>query len=295
MPDASLGWQARLSFAPTGTAVAGFTEAWEFVAEDLRKELTILDTAGLRGTRSHPAERTRDGVSRVGGEIRLHATPALLDLALPRILGAPETADLFPLAESLPEFDVLVDRVARRFLYGGCKVDKAVFLGRPGSLLELHLTIVGKSETVATAAFPAVAPPIDLPYVFQDAVVTIQGVPRQILGFQLTIDNRLAARFTNSSTATDVSATDRIVTLACTTPFTSSEVDLYGANAAGAGAAQLTFTNGGVSLSFTMPRVQFADRSPAVAGRDEIVLHLLGTAKKLGAAAELTVTSDSTP
>src|SRR5262245_36756514 len=127
MPDASMGHQSRLSLAVAGTAIGSYTESIEFVGESLQKRFTILETAGLRGTRSRPVERTRDGTYAVGGSIRFHVTPALLDLLLPRILGAPESSDLFALTESLPEFDVLVDRVARRFVYGGCKVARAIF------------------------------------------------------------------------------------------------------------------------------------------------------------------------
>src|SRR5262249_19995640 len=126
MPDASMGHQSRLSLAAAGTAIGSYTEAIEFVAESLQKRLTILATAGIRGTRSHPAERPRDGTYSVGGALRFHATPALLDLLLPRILGAAESSDLFALAETLPEFDVLVDRVAKRFVYGACKAQRAL-------------------------------------------------------------------------------------------------------------------------------------------------------------------------
>ncbi len=291
MPDPSFGHHARLSFAPAGTAIASFTEACEFVSESIHKEQAILETAGLRGTRSHPVERTRDGTSVIRGEIRLHATPALLDLLLPRILGTPKAADNFALAESLPEFDLLLDRVARRFLYQGCRVDKGVFRGKAGGLLEVTLEIVGKSELVSQLPFPAIAPPIDLPYVFHDGAMTLLGVPRQFVDFELTIDNRLAVRFANSPSATDISPIDRIVTFACTLPFTSAETDLYGHGALGVGGATLSFTNGPSHLAFTLPMLQFPDQTPVVAGRGEILLALRGTARKSGGIAEVAVVS----
>lgn len=295
MPDASMGHQSRLSMGSVGTAVGSFSEAIEFVAKSLQKRATILETAGLRGTRSHPVERTRDDVYTVGGELRLHATPALLDLLLPRILGAAESSDVFALAESLPEFDVLIDRVARRFVYGGCRVKRAVFSGRAGGLLELQLDLVGKTETASATAFPGIASPTDPPYVFQDGTLTLAGTSRKMIEFALTIDNSIVPRFTNSAAATDLTPGDRIVTLECRTPFTSDETDLYGQNVAGAAAATLAFVNGGYSTTFTMPKLQFPDRSPQVAGKAEITLQLSGVARKSGGTNELTVTHDATP
>src|SRR5216684_4234909 len=84
---ASMGHQSRLSMAAAGTAIGSYSESHEFVGEGLAKKLTILDTAGIRGTRSHPAERTRDGTYAVGGTIQYHGSKSLLDLLLARILG----------------------------------------------------------------------------------------------------------------------------------------------------------------------------------------------------------------
>ncbi|MGQ0637320.1 MAG: phage tail tube protein [Planctomycetaceae bacterium] len=292
MPDASMGHQSRLSLAAAGTAVGSFTEAYEFVAESLQKRGAILDTAGLRGTRSHAAERTREGTYSVGGSLRFHATPAMLDLLLPRILGAAEASDLFALAETLPEFDVLLDRAARRFVYGGCKVQRAIFRGRAGGLLELQLDLLGKTETATNTAFPAIAPPTDPPYVFQDGALTLLSTSRKMLDFTLTVDNGLAARFTNSISATDVSPNDRVVTFECKTPLTSDEIDLYGQSASGA-AATLAFVNGGYATTFSLARLQTPDLSPVVGGRGEIVLQLRGIARKSGSTPELSITHDS--
>jgi hypothetical protein len=295
MTSASMGFAARLSMAAPGTPQNGYTEAHEFLSESLACTHTILETAGLRGTRSHPAERTRDGLSRVGGAIRYHATPLLLDLLLPRILGAAESSDQFALAETVPEFDVLIDRVARRFLYAGCKVNRAVFKGAAGGLLELTLELAGKTETVSSEAFPEIAAPADPPYVFHDAVLTLAGQPRAIMQFELTIDNALAVRYGNSRWATDLSARDRVVTLACTLPFTAGEADLYGANSSGAAAAALAFTNGGYALSFQIARLQIPDQSPIVEEKGEIRFRLDGAARMLGSAPELLVTNQSAP
>jgi hypothetical protein len=293
MADASMGYKAQLAADAAGTAVGSFTEPYEVVRESLRKSGRILDTAGIRGTRSHTSERTRAGTYDVGGSLVMHATPAMLDKWLPRILGAAESADTFALAETLPEFAVLIDRVARRFVYDGCKVNRATFRAAAGQLVTLELDILGKSEAVSATAFPSLTMPTDAPYVMQDGVLTLQSAARKFTEFEVIVDNVLARRFSNSQTATDISPGDRIVTFRCQTPFTSDEVDLYNQALAGA-AATLVFTNGGYSTTFSFATLQFADLSPTVAGKSEIFLELTGIARKSGSTSELVVTHDST-
>jgi hypothetical protein len=289
-----MGHQSRLSLAAGGTAIGSYTEAYEFLTESLRKQLTIVDTAGLRGTRSHPAERTRDGTYAISGGLQFHATPAMLDLLLPRILGANESTDTFALAETLPEFDVLIDRVAKRFVYAGCQVNRATFRAAAGGPLELDLDVIGKTEVVSATAFPSITAPVDPPYVWQDCVCTVNGSARVVTQWDLTIDNALNARFSNSQTATDIHSTDRIVTVNLTVPYTSSEVDLYGINTGGAAAATFVFTNGNYSTTFSIAKLQIPDQSPVVDGRGEILLQLQGVAKQSSTTKELVITHDST-
>ena len=296
MPDGSLGFQSRLSMAATGTAIGSYTEAYEFVSESVRKSQQILDTAGIRGSRSHPKERTRDGTYTVQGTIRLHATPSMLALLLPRILGANASGTTFALAETLPEFDLLIDRVARRFVYGNCKIGKATFRCQAGGLLELELEVLGKTETVSATSFPSISAPTDIPYVWSDATCTLLSTSRIVTQWELAIDNVPNVRFSNSQSATDIQITDRIVTCSLMTPYTSSEVDLYGQNVGSSAAATFSLTNGGTSISFAIANLQIPDNSPVVESRTgEIMLSLQGTAKMSGSTRELIVTNDSTP
>jgi hypothetical protein len=294
MADASMGHQAQLALDAV-TPFDSSSEPYEFVSEKLRKQGQILDTSGIRGTRSHASERTREGTYEVSGSITLHASPAMLDNLLPRILGAAESTDTFDLAETIPEFQVMVDRVAKVFTYQGCKIDRATFRGSAGGLVELSLDILGKTESVGNAGtFPSLTLPTDPPYVMQDGVLTLLASARKFTDFEIVIDNALASRFSNSQTATDISPTDRIVTFRCSNPYTSDETDLYEQALAGA-AATLVFTNGGYSTTFSFATLQFPDLSPVVAGKGEIPLTLEGIARKSGSTAELIVTHDSAP
>lgn len=295
MADASMGHQSRLSMAATGTAIGSYTEAYEFRSEALRAAREIVESKGIRGTRSEPIERTRDGLLRVSGTVNFHATGSMLDLVLPRIMGAAESSDVFAVAETLPSFDVLIDRVAKRFVYGGCKVGRAVFRASAGGALELDLDITGKTETVSATAFPSITAPTDPPYIWSDAVCTIEGTARTVTQWELTIDNQINARFSNSQTATDIHTQGRVVTVSLTVPYTSDEVDLYGIGASGASAATFVLTNGNRSLTFSIPALMIADSSPPVSGPGEILLQLSGTAKSSGSTKELEITNDSTP
>lgn len=296
---ASIGAISHLGMAAPGTAIPSYTENYEFVSENLAKHLTILDTAGIRGTRSHPAERTRDGTYAVGGTINMHASPTMLgngsviQSILSRIMGggAP-SGTTWSLGEAIPFFDVLVDRVNNRFTYGNCKVNRATFRARASGILELALDIVGESETNVSTAFPALTAPTDAPYIWQDAVVTFNSVgTRVVTEFELVIDNHVTARFSNSQTATDVYSTDRIVTCNLTVPWTSDYNDMYGVNTGGATAASLVFTNGSHVLTFTIGMLQIPDNSPVVSSKGEIFLKAQGTCKKTGSTSELAIAS----
>jgi len=293
-----MGHQAQLALEPLDGSFDTSSEPYEFVSENLKKTGEILDTNGIRATRSHAKERTRPGKYGVNGTIVLHPSPADLDALLPRIMGTAESADSFVFAEGLDDFrfGVMIDRVGKVFTYNGCIVNKATFRGSAGGLVELALDLIGKTEAVGAAgSFPALTlgtDDNDAPYVFHEGVMTLVSSSRTIMDFEIVIDNALRVRFANSQTATDISPGDRIVTVKCTTPYTSDETDLYGQATEGS-AATFVLTNGNMSTTFTLATVQFPDNSPVVGSKDEVTLTLEGIARKSGTTEELVVTHDS--
>lgn len=289
---ASRGAQTRFSMAAAGTAIASYAEAHEKGSESLKKTLTILDTSGIRGTRSHAVERTRDGTYTVGGSITwIGPGKAQLDLLLNRILGSGPAANVYSLADDLTFFDVLIDRIAKRFVYGNCLVDKAHFRARASGFLELTLDLIGQTETVAATAFPAISAPTDSPYVWSDCVVTLGGSARVVTEFDLLIDNHVTARFSNSQTATDSYPVDRTVTIMLKTPYTSDYTDLYGVNSGGASAASLVFTNGSNTLTFSIAALQIPDNSPTIQNKGEIFYVINGQCRKTGSTSEISITN----
>ena len=295
----SMGSQGRLAI-DTVLPFDGSSLPLEFDTENLAKTGTIIDTAGIRGTRSHQQERTRTGNYSVAGTIEMFPAPAELNNVLEWIMGGAPTvgtpvgSTTFPLAETIPTREVLIDRVARRFEYAACKVNRATFSSREGEALKLALDLVGTTELVTATAFPTLTYALEAPFVFMDAVLTLQSATRNMKDVTIIIDNVLDVAFNNSTTASTIVASDRIISLSCLNPFVAADIALYDQALAGA-TASVIFTNGNFKLTFTFGgRLQFPAESPAVAGKGEIPLRLNGIARKNGTTDELSIVLDLT-
>lgn len=272
------------------------SEPYPFISESLKIEATHIADETIRGTRSVSKEMMREGTETVTGTVLLNPSPADLDLLLPRILGAAESMDSFALAETLPTFGVMIDRVAQVFTYASCYVNRATFRSQSGGFLELELDVIGTSESVGAAgSFPALTLGVaanNAFYTHEDAVVTLVSSARDTGSVEIVIDNHLLAKFNNSQTATDITPQSRTITLKTTHPYTAGETDLYGQALAGA-AGSVVYTNGGMSTTFTFANLKVPDRSPVVGGKNEIPLELEMMAYKSGSTENLIVTHDS--
>lgn len=271
---------------------------FDFLSFSGGAEHQIIRTEGIRGTRSRNKERRRRGLQVVQFTVTLNPSPTELDWLLINAIGFSESTNVFTPTESLPTFVVCLDRVAKVHTYAGCVVSRATFSGRAGQPLQLALDILAVSETEgASGGFPALTFDTDTMYVLSDGVLTLQSSARTFDDFSLTIDNKAVSRWMNSRTATSIDATDREVLFSCSTPYTSSETDLYttpaGSSAGAAGT--LTFTNGNQSVEFAFANL-IADpaKAPPVNGRGEILLPLTYRAEKSGSTAELIITNDPT-
>jgi hypothetical protein len=297
MSGGSSGVFAKLAMDPS--SITSGSEAYDFHNESLRQHVPLVISDGLAGTRSRLSTRVRQGVYEVGGSITLDPTPVELANLLPRILGAAASGNTFALAETLPSFVVGLNRVEKWFTYTGCYVTKATFRGTEKQLVSLTLDIIGTSEANAAASgFPSLTLDSNPPYMFYDAAsgLSLQSSSRTFMAFELTIDNKIERRYANSQTLTAVLPEDREVMLKVTTPFTSSEIDLYTGPLASAtndsGAGTLTFTNGSNSIEFSFADLKAELSTPVVTGRSEIKLET--TYRALGAAGtEISVTNVS--
>lgn len=288
------GWQVKACVGES--AIDGTSTPIELTSESVGKTNQLINTMGMYGTRSQHKERTRISTSNIGGQLSFELSPAVMVFFWPMILGADASGTTFALAETMQEFDLQIDRSTKVFTYADCKVNKCTMRGSSGSFVNTTLDLIGVSETVGNSGTgQSLTTPIDPPYIFEDGVLTIGGTAYTIFDFEFAVDNKLAARFGNSLTATRISPQDlRDVTLNITCPFSSTEYALYNAGITSA-AATLVFTNGNYSTTITLPAIQAPTQSPVSQGKGEIPLKLNYTARMTSTTSECTITHDSTP
>lgn len=276
---ASIEALAQLAADANEATFSASSEPYEFTGGDgPRLQRQIIETSGTRGTRSRPNSRVRYGSDDVSGQLVLPVDPTMLDNWLPRILGGSEATDDFTVANTLPEFALLCDRVADIYQYDGCKVGQATFRGSEGQLLECALEIIAKTET-GGKSFPDLDFPETEPYRFADGVLSVDSTEYAFNDFEIVINNSLTTRHRNSQSATDIFAVDRVVTFRCNMEWTSTiESALHDIALAGLEAV-LTFTNGSDSVAFTLPALQVPVETPRVTGRGEIGFNFAGQAR----------------
>jgi hypothetical protein len=281
----------------------GSSETYEFLYETMQKRGRIVGGKGIRGTRSSASERTRTGAYEVGGRIAMNVDTLALDLWLPRILGATESANSFALDEALPEFGVLIDKVTETFEYKSCKVARAMFHAKAGpgddepELLELVLDIVGKDRAKATAV-----PNVSIstasnasPYVHSDAVFTFSSAAREVKEWWVLIDNHLHVRWVNSLSATMLCPANRTIAVRARLPFDTDTENLLD-QAVGGATGTIALTNAaatGLTTTFTFGVLQVPPEDPVVRGKTEIDLFLNMIARTVTTTKELVVTNDS--
>jgi hypothetical protein len=297
MSGQSQGAQSKMAYDASTFDTS--SEPNHFIRENLRATYTHIDDGAqaIRGSRSHIEERDSDGLIHVRGSIVQNIVPDELDLILPRIMGTAESNDVFALAETVPYFNIMIDRVAKVHTYTNCKIDKAVFRGTKGQPIQLESQIVGQSESEgAAASFPSLTFSVMQPYVFNEGVLVLGGVTHLFDQFVCVIDNHAEVEHNNSRTATDIVTADRTIALALSTPYTSTETGLFTTpvgSIAGI-AATLKFTKGEQSLLFTFGNIKSLARTPTVPGKRQIRLPLQYKAFKTGVTDELVITHDST-
>lgn len=285
------------------------SEPFDLLFESLKKNGNVQESAGNRGSRSRSKHRRRNGSYLCSGMVVMDVTPRMLRLMLPRVLGAAAVGNVFSLADTLPSFGVLLNRVTTvgggHFEYQDCKVDRCMIVGQSGSgnpsdpeYIRAYFHLVALDEVTGTA-FPNVTLPTssdDAAYVYGDssAGVTLQGALRKPKRWALLINNFLVPRITNSFTPDQWWPADRRIGLEATFPFDDDHDDLHDIGTSGA-AGSLVLTNGTLSTTFDFGWLDAPANSPNVARkRTEIDLTLRFLAGATDSADELVVTNDST-
>ncbi len=297
--NASQGAQARLAIEQAAAITSSAYEV-EFTNESIEQIISIVNSDGVRGTRSLHSNRTRDRAQFVQGEITTHPSPADLDVWLPMILGAAASGDTFALAETIPAVAIAKYLDGEYFDFTGCHVNRAIFQSQAGGLVELKVQFMGTTEDATPSSWvPAGgmgSTAADQPYVHSDSTgaLVLASDAIAMMNWRLTIDNGIDMRFTNSLTPTSLCPTTRSISLEFTLPFNSAdEVDVY-TDGTTAKTGTLTFTNGSVSTLFTFPALHQEPQTPKVQGKREITNYVKLVAYETDAAKELVVTNDAT-
>lgn len=284
------GSQAKLAFDAV-LPFDGSSEAYEFINESLQMVQTHVNTQGIRGTRSRLKGRTRIASEQITGSIVMQPSVTELDRLWPRILGGATNLGVTDVADTLPEFQVMIDRITKVFTYAGCVVSSAVISGSSGQPISLTLNIEGETESVGNSGtFPSLSIDTDTMFVFSDVVLTLDGTARELSAFTLTIDNLLdTGRYMNSVTRSQIPTQDRQVTLAVTLPYTTDEDDLYDIAIAGIDGS-LALDDGTTTYTFDFGNLKSAARSPVVTGKTEIIHPITFDCYKSGSDSEIKVT-----
>ncbi len=293
--DAAQGFQGQLAIKE-GTSInwASGASLLEITSETIKKKSTLVNTAGLRGTRAREASRTREGIFSLGGAITLNPSPRDFGIILPLVgFGAP-VSSVYSLTETLTAFGVLVDRVSDIFEYENCLCNSLVIRGSEGQIVDMTMEIVSDNEDIATApAFPTLTLPTTAdtnPFMFFDAAFVLNSTTYQANSFEISIQNVLDIKYRNSQKPSSFCATDRIITLKLSTPWTASELGLYPLTTGISGS--VTLTNGTVSTLFTFNHLRTPNETPTIPGRSEITLNLEFQALASNTTKEMTITND---
>lgn len=271
----AMGYATQLGLGPQhATSLA--TRQFEFQSCTLNRHEALIHASGIRGQRAPIGDSTQIGTSTVTGNIVLMPRPDDLDFLLPYILGQAEAADVFDLAESLPELVATIDKDLLVETYRGLKVAQAIFRSKQGQPLTLELALEGKTKDNSAAAgtFPAISGTLSekLPYVHHHASWTFDSTDIEINDLVLTIDNGLELdHFNNSQTRTRIPEGEQTITLAFTTPHNADFTDhVREIAASGVSAAQLGFDNGTDSLTIDFGRLQKPETPIDIRGKKSI-------------------------
>ena len=276
-------------------AIDGVQMEYLRIEDQSRIELVDNGDEANRGIFDHSKERVSQGLKFYTFKITMNPSPTELDVLL-LLLGTTESpTDTFIITDTLPSFTMILGRVAKVHTYSLCYVDKWKFSGAKGRKpIQLELTIFATTESEGSS-FSASAIDTDIAYVFTEGVLTLEASARAFNQFALAGDNKLNREFNNTQTASSICQTDRVIELAASAPYTSSETDLLTtpeSSSAGA-AATLVYTRSTRSITFSLANAKAIRRPPSMA-KEEIRLPLFYKIYRSGSTESLIITHDNT-
>ena len=121
-----VGFQSQVALSATSSFSS--SSKWiQIQSESIKRQGTLVDADGIRGTRSHDSSRVRTPPYKVGGQMTVYCDINVLDVFLTYILGGTKSGSTYPLTDALSSFYLMIDRGTAVFTYGPCYVSKATF------------------------------------------------------------------------------------------------------------------------------------------------------------------------
>lgn len=278
------GMGSQLMMAAEVTPGTGVTptKSYEFRSESLVQEIERVESEGIRaGQRVMRSEDWTPGTQKVTGDIELEMSTKNWAFLWSHMLGAVATAGAGPYTHTATPGDlsgksltVQVGRpdiggTVRAFTYAGCKVASWELSCSVDELAVVSLSMVGMTETTATALATASYTAANNLFAFTHGALTVAGAAFPVKEVSLTGDNGLdAERFYlgQPTTSEPLEASLREYGGSLTADFV--DLTAYTRFVSGTESALvLTFTRGTDIIQITT-NVRYDGSTPTVGGRD---------------------------
>ena len=288
----------------------GSSERYPFLYETFKAKRPVRPSRMIYGNRSRWSNRVVKRSYVPKGAIGFQLGPREYDLWLPRILGTPESTNVFALSEAAPPlFDCMFLRGENVFYGRNCQVAAAVFHAKASDgededeILNLQISIIAREidlDKTWPVAVPAVTEGEDyIPYIFSQGLLEYDNVEYDFNEFRLMIDNGLRPRTRNSLTPNCIYAGQRTIRLEVENPFTAdiwAEAQLLYETGAGTPGMVRFETGTGPSdeaLQFDFPALRAHLEEGTTTSHEEIPLSISMEALRTVASLEMVTTNIS--
>lgn len=258
------------------------------------KELTDQTKQGIRGVLDHPSERVAPG--RLFPAYDVYMDPSATDLStLLALMAFTESpTNTFTIGDAYSTFTSVIDYAGTKVhTYTGCVFGALVFQSQRGGVLSMMAKVYATGFSEGTDFGSPTAMTADYVWGFQDGALTLQASARQFDRFKLLIDPHMEVQWNNSATPTQICPTDRDIILQTSTPYDSTNKDLFTTplGSADGAAASLVFTRGSNVLTFSLGNLKAAPaRVPSILNKGQVRLPVSLKAYTTGNTAALGVT-----
>jgi hypothetical protein len=275
--SAAITTLARLGLGASA-AESPVTRRIDFREFDLGIEIELVDMNGTRGKYDEDDSRVRPNKKRIAPRLSCQPTATELTYLLPWILDGNPAGTSYPLGNSTALRSLAYDPGAGNLWnLPNVAVDEGSFRASEGGPLDVSLSLLGRSFTVA-GTFPALSLDVATqPFLMTDCVLSIAAGVVQFREMGLTIrKNHDRERFFNTTELTAQNKLKREIIWSFGVPY-GDNLALYNVAQNAAATVVATFTNGVYILTLTSS-VRFRPKSPNSPFQQEAMLSLEGKA-----------------